>query len=89
MRLYEVEATMRVRSNRNQSEARTRPGLLRRPHGSSPVSPPRDDLVDERRMRESGGPDDRAMYTCSCGYVFQADVTTSVTCPHCGTGQAW
>ena len=36
-------------------------------------------------MRESGGPDDRAMYTCSCGYVFEADVTTSVTCPHCGT----
>ena len=80
---------MRVRSNRNQSEARTRPGLLRRPHGSSPVAPASDDLVDERRMRESGGPDDRAMYTCSCGYVFQADVTTSVTCPHCGTGQAW
>jgi DNA-directed RNA polymerase subunit RPC12/RpoP len=40
-------------------------------------------------MRESGGPDDRAVYTCSCGYVFEADVSTSVTCPHCGTGQAW
>lgn len=40
-------------------------------------------------MRESGGPDDRAVYTCSCGYVFKADVSTSVTCPHCGTGQAW
>jgi hypothetical protein len=40
-------------------------------------------------MRESGGPDDRAMYTCSCGYVFEADVTTTVTCPHCGCGQAW
>ena len=69
-------------------------GLLRRPHGSPPPAPPSDDpvdedLVDERRMRESGGPDDRAMYTCSCGYVFDADVTTSVTCPHCGTGQAW
>jgi hypothetical protein len=47
------------------------------------------ELFDERRMRESGGPDDRAMYTCSCGYVFEADVSTSVTCPHCGTGQAW
>ena len=80
---------MRVRSNRNQSEARTRPGLLRRPHGSPPAAPPSDDLADERRLRESGGPDDRAMYTCSCGYVFEADVTTSVTCPHCGTGQAW
>jgi DNA-directed RNA polymerase subunit RPC12/RpoP len=29
------------------------------------------------------------MYTCSCGYVFEADVSTSVACPHCGTGQAW
>jgi hypothetical protein len=81
---------MRVRSNRNQSDSRARPGLLRRPHGSPPAAPPPDDdLADERRLRESGGPDDRAMYTCSCGYVFQADVTTSVTCPHCGTGQAW
>ena len=80
---------MRVRSNRNQSEARSRPTLLRRPHGSAPAAPLADDLVDERRMRESGGPDDRAMYTCSCGYVFEAGVTTSVTCPHCGTGQAW
>jgi rubrerythrin len=50
---------------------------------------PDDDLADERRMRESGGPDDRAVYSCSCGYVFEADVSTSVTCPHCGTGQAW
>jgi rubrerythrin len=80
---------MRVRSNRNQSEARPRGGLLRRPHGSSSPAEPLDDLADERRMRESGGPDDRAVYTCSCGYVFQADVSTSVACPHCGTGQAW
>jgi hypothetical protein len=82
---------MRVRSNRNQSESRPRGGLLRRPHVSPAPAPPEPDadLTDERRMRESGGPDDRAMYTCSCGYVFEADVTTSVTCPHCGTGQAW
>jgi len=82
---------MRVRSNRNQSDPRPRGGLLRRPHVSpAPVAPEQDtDLTDERRMRESGGPDDRAMYTCSCGYVFEADVTTSVTCPHCGTAQAW
>ena len=88
MRLYGLD-TMRVRSNRNQSEARPRAGLLRRPHGSAPPPDPSDDLADERRMRESGGPDDRAVYTCSCGYVFKADVSTSVTCPHCGTGQAW
>jgi rubrerythrin len=48
-----------------------------------------DDGPEKRRARESGGPDDRAMYTCSCGYVFEADVTTSVACPHCGAGQAW
>ena len=83
---------MRVRSNRNQTESRPRHGLLRRPHVSpAPAAPPESeaDLSDERRMRESGGPDDRAMYSCSCGYVFEADVSTSVTCPHCGAGQAW
>ena len=85
---------MSVRSNREKSKARPRGGgLLRRPHVSpAPAEPgadPEVDLTDERRARESGGPDDRAMYTCACGYVFEADVTTSVTCPHCGTGQAW
>jgi rubrerythrin len=83
---------MRVRSNREKSEPRSRPGgAQRRQHVSrAPAQPePEADLTDERRMRESGGPDDRAVYTCSCGYVFQADVTTSVTCPHCGSGQAW
>ena len=90
MRLYGLDP-MRVRSNRNQSDARPRAGAAA-PPARSPASPagrPADDLADERRMRESGGPDDRAMYTCSCGYVFEADVSTSVTCPHCGTGQAW
>jgi rubrerythrin len=79
---------MRVRSNRNPSESRRREGLLRRPHASKRAEPV-DDLADERRARESGGPDDRAVYTCSCGYVFEADVSTSVACPHCGAGQAW
>ena len=32
---------------------------------------------------------DAALYSCSCGYVFKAAVTTSVGCPHCGDGQAW
>ena len=48
-----------------------------------------DDLADERRLRASGGPDDRAQYTCGCGYVWEADVSASVTCPHCGASQAW
>jgi rubredoxin len=46
-------------------------------------------MTDETRLRASGGPDDQASYQCSCGFVFDADVSTSVSCPHCGTGQAW
>jgi rubrerythrin len=83
---------MRVRSNRNPTETRRRESVLRRRHAPTrpePVEEPVDDLADERRARESGGPDDRAMYTCACGYVFEADVSTSVACPHCGAGQAW
>jgi hypothetical protein len=41
------------------------------------------------RARQAGGPVDRASYACQCGYLFQASVSTSVTCPHCGCGQAW
>jgi hypothetical protein len=43
----------------------------------------------ERRMRDAGGPDDRACYSCGCGFFFEAAVSTSVQCPHCDTLQAW
>jgi predicted Zn-ribbon and HTH transcriptional regulator len=46
-------------------------------------------LLAERRHRASVAPEDQATYSCSCGFVFQASVSTSVACPHCGTGQAW
>ena len=39
--------------------------------------------------KAAGGPCDRAVYKCSCGNEFEAAVSTSVQCPHCGTGQAW
>jgi hypothetical protein len=42
-----------------------------------------------RAARRAGGPEDRALYSCICGFVFEAPVTTSVGCPHCGTEQAW
>jgi len=44
---------------------------------------------DLARAREAGGPIDLASYTCACGYLFRAPVSTSVTCPHCGGEQAW
>jgi len=48
---------------------------------------PRDIAVE--RVRAAGGPLDEASYTCQCGYLFAAPVSTTVACPHCGTSQAW
>jgi hypothetical protein len=39
--------------------------------------------------RRGGGPEDRALYSCMCGFAFTAPVSTTVDCPHCGTEQAW
>ena len=44
---------------------------------------------DTDSARRAGGPQDRALYTCSCGHAFKASVSTSVGCPRCGTAQAW
>jgi hypothetical protein len=41
------------------------------------------------RARLAGGPIDNASYSCSCGFVFAASVSTTVRCPHCGADQAW
>lgn len=59
-----------------------RRGAARQPTPEVPPSPTR----DQARV---GAPQDRATYNCSCGYIFQADVTTSVGCPHCGCELAW
>jgi hypothetical protein len=58
------------------------------------VSPGADDVVEgaltpEARHREGAVPEDLASYSCTCGYVFEARVSTSVHCPHCGDTQAW
>jgi hypothetical protein len=42
-----------------------------------------------QRARLAGGPIDNASYTCACGFVFAASVSTTVACPHCGASQAW
>jgi hypothetical protein len=41
------------------------------------------------RVRAAGGPTDTARYTCACGCVFDAPVSATVSCPHCGGEQAW
>jgi hypothetical protein len=73
---------------------RATPTRRRRMRVERPVADPSRELVTEpsdpeARVREAGGPEDRACYSCSCGMVFQAHVSTSVSCPHCGTDQAW
>lgn len=47
-------------------------------------------LVSIARSRRGGGlTQDRALYACGCGHVFDALVSTSVDCPECGDTQAW
>jgi predicted Zn-ribbon and HTH transcriptional regulator len=41
------------------------------------------------RAREASQSQDEALYRCSCGFVFSAQVSTSVHCPHCDSTQAW
>jgi hypothetical protein len=42
-----------------------------------------------QRVRDAGGPLDEASYSCQCGFVFRAPVSTTVACPHCRAPQAW
>ena len=70
-----------------------RSGPPRRRHAEptpAPAPAPAPAPVDpEALVREAGGPDDIETHACECGYVFEAAVSTSVACPHCGAGQAW
>jgi hypothetical protein len=52
------------------------------------IPPTKYDIV-VRRVRDAGGPRDEACYSCACGYMFAASVSTDVCCPHCGARQAW
>ncbi len=60
------------------AEARTA-GAAPQPRTAVPGRSPRDHLPLQ----------DNALYSCHCGFVFEAAVSTTVDCPHCGTGQAW
>ena len=80
---------MRQRSGlrpRRRHEEGTRPA-----HGraSAPAAPRPPVAGPEERSRREGGPQDVALFVCRCGSAFQAPVTASVRCPHCGDPQAW
>jgi len=67
----------------------------RRPARGGHGTPPSAEIAETEkspvpRERRQGGPSqDQALYTCECGYAFEAPVTTSVGCPHCARTQAW
>jgi hypothetical protein len=66
------------------------PTRLRRDrHEGRPRGPRTAVLQTLARAKRSGGPEDRALYSCHCGFAFTAEVSTSVGCPQCGTSQAW
>jgi hypothetical protein len=55
----------------------------------SPPPPPAPTSLARERNQRANVSEDTATYNCDCGYVFTAPVSTTVGCPHCGTGQAW
>ena len=74
----------------------TRPAaLLRRRTEDAPAPAPEPDAQAaapsplQQRIRDAGGPEDHALYTCACGFAFEADVSAAVACPHCGAEQTW
>jgi hypothetical protein len=92
--------TVQVRLNRSETRTRRarREGradhLPVRPTAESSTAaatngsgPAHNDSVP--RTRQGGPTQDHALYTCQCGFVFEAAVSTSVGCPHCGGTQAW
>jgi hypothetical protein len=81
---------MQVR-NRHTTETHRRGAPRLRPGARHEATAPvvADALADEARLRDAGGPDDRALYRCGCGTAFRAEVSTSVSCPQCGGAQAW
>jgi hypothetical protein len=69
----------------NRVVAQTGAAWIAAAHADLALTPP----APAVRVLPSGGPDDRAVFTCGCGYLFEARVTASVGCPRCGEHQAW
>ena len=70
---------------------RRRPGwtVLRLSAGAAPLDTDSAETLRLVIAKDAGGPQDLASYTCECGFFFTAPVSTTVSCPQCGMGQAW
>ena len=72
--------TKSFRRSRRQPQAPTR-------RASEPRQRPLS--VSQVRARRGSGIEDRALYSCECGFAWTGEVTASPCCAHCGTPQAW
>jgi rubrerythrin len=77
-----------VRAKRTQNIQRRR-SANGHAQGRPAAAAPKPELWHEQRPAAERLTNDRAFYSCQCGYVFEAPVSTSVGCPHCGGTQAW
>jgi hypothetical protein len=73
--------TSRRSRRQPQNQAQTRRGSEPRQRPALPVS--------QVRARRGSGIEDRALYSCECGFAWTGEVTASPCCAHCGTPQAW
>ena len=73
----QIAFTAHLPFRRTRAAAATKRREREHQHGRSP------------HARRAVACDDKAFYTCGCGYAFTASVSTTVGCPHCGTTQAW
>jgi hypothetical protein len=79
MQLTEKTKSFRRAQRRKQAPARRAPEP--RPRPAMPVS--------QAGARRGSGIEDRALYSCECGFAWKGEVTASPCCAHCGTPQAW
>jgi hypothetical protein len=77
--------SMQVLRKRTDSGSRR----LRRRRDGSGLARPTTAWPESTRDPAEPPPQDQALYTCGCGFVFEAHVSTSVACPHCRAEQAW
>ena len=75
---------MQLKTKTKQIRRPRRPTQARRASEPRPALP-----VSQVRARRGSGIEDRALYSCECGFAWKGEVTASPCCAHCGTPQAW
>ena len=81
MQLTTKTKTLRRSQRRGKAPAPSRRATEQRQRSALPVS--------QIRARRGSGIEDRALYSCECGFTWKGEVTASPCCAHCGTPQAW